>query len=169
MKIEELSSDEECSSPRRSKNSSSTRNKARRGNPKYDFSFLQRPDPATIKISCARNKLKQIKKFSKTMDDLPFNPLPIPIGLDSLIGLIPLVGDPVSLLLALYQIWLAFSGLGVPYSLVGKMLIIVIFDFFVGLIPIVGDLLDTAIKANILNHKLAEDWFENNIYLYQDG
>ncbi|KAJ9067883.1 hypothetical protein DSO57_1034489 [Entomophthora muscae] len=72
----------------------------------------------TIKVSEARKKLKAIKKLANTMDDLPFNPFPIPIGLDTIIGLVPLIGDPLTLLIALYQVWLAFSGLGLPYPLV---------------------------------------------------
>ncbi|KAJ9048545.1 hypothetical protein DSO57_1034044 [Entomophthora muscae] len=167
MKIEEISSEDDCAPRRRTKKTSYPRTNTQRKKPKYDFKFFERPDPSTIKVSEARKKLKAIKKLANTMDDLPFNPFPIPIGLDTIIGLVPLIGDPLTLLIALYQVWLAFSGLGLPYPLVGKMLVIVLFDFFVGLIPVVGDIIDTAVQANIMNHKIAEEWFEDNVSLYQ--
>lgn len=74
----------------------------------------------------------------------------IRIGLDSVVGLIPGVGDTVMLLPSLYMIMKA-RGLGVPFDVLAQMAVNSLIDFSIGTIPVVGDLFDVAFKANRRN------------------
>ncbi|PWN41818.1 hypothetical protein IE81DRAFT_367166 [Ceraceosorus guamensis] len=76
--------------------------------------------------------------------------LPFGIGLDSVIGFVPGVGDWIGLVLSLYCVWLA-SLFKLPQNVITWMLIFVFVDAFVGMIPFVGDALDVAFKANLHN------------------
>ncbi len=69
------------------------------------------------------------------------------IGPESLLGLIPGVGDAVGGALSLYLINLA-RQLGAPKWLLAKMLATAGVDLLVGAIPLVGDLFDFAHRAN---------------------
>ena len=72
------------------------------------------------------------------------------IGWDSLVGLIPGVGDVVSMAPALYIVWQGYR-LGVPRLTLLRMLGWVTLDAAVGSTPIAGDVLDVFLKANLIN------------------
>jgi hypothetical protein len=71
-------------------------------------------------------------------------------GLDSLIGLIPGVGDAATLAAGLYIV-ARVVHLGAPAGLVARMLVSLGTDAVLGAIPIVGDVFDFAFKANAKN------------------
>tara|TARA_R110001592_G_scaffold65203_2_gene200282 strand:+ start:5270 stop:5761 length:492 start_codon:yes stop_codon:yes gene_type:complete len=98
--------------------------------------------------------LKRLERLADLTDSrfrIPFTK--IRFGIDAIIGLIPFVGDSISLIMSLYLLFEA-SKLGAPFSLKIKMLGNVIFDFVIGLIPIFGDAVDVFFKANNRNMKL---------------
>lgn len=74
----------------------------------------------------------------------------IRFGLDSLIGLVPGLGDTAAALPSLYLIWRA-RKLGLPTPVLGRMGANLALDFAVGLVPILGDIFDVAFKANRRN------------------
>lgn len=74
----------------------------------------------------------------------------IKVGLDFLIGLIPVLGDTAMLLISLRIVQLAHkAGVGKKYR--NKMLRNSLLDFGLGFIPVVGDLFDLFFKANKRN------------------
>jgi hypothetical protein len=77
------------------------------------------------------------------------------IGLDPILGLVPVVGDTVGLLLSGYIVFEA-RRLGVPRSLLGRMLANVAIETLVGSIPLLGDAFDAGWKANLRNVALLE-------------
>ncbi len=79
--------------------------------------------------------------------------VPWRFGVDSLLGLIPGVGDTVSLLIASYIIGQA-ARTGAPVGLLVRMVINVLLDWAIGLIPVIGDIFDWAFKANLRNARL---------------
>ena len=79
----------------------------------------------------------------------------IRFGLDSLIGLVPGLGDLIGGALSLYII-AESARLGVPRGLLLRMGWNVALDTFVGEVPILGDLFDVAWKANMRNLALLE-------------
>ena len=76
------------------------------------------------------------------------------VGLDPLLGLLPVAGDAVSAAFSAYII-LESARLGVPYSTLVRMVANVTIDFAVGSVPVIGDLFDAAWKANRRNLELA--------------
>jgi len=74
-------------------------------------------------------------------------------GLDALIGLIPNVGDTLTVLPSFY-ILLAGVRYGVPKITLLRMAVNIGVDYFVGSIPVVGDAFDFVWKANQQNMEL---------------
>lgn len=77
----------------------------------------------------------------------------IGIGLDSIIGLIPGIGDAATALISLYLIGEAKMA-GASNRLLGRMLANVAVELVVGLVPVVGDLFDIGWRANQRNMAL---------------
>lgn len=78
------------------------------------------------------------------------------IGLDPVIGLVPVIGDWVGLVLGLYVIWVA-AWHQLPGHVVGRMVRNLMIDAVIGLVPVAGDVFDFFWKANRANLKLLED------------
>lgn len=81
------------------------------------------------------------------------------IGADSIIGLVPGIGDALALAPAAWIIWRA-RQLGVPRSLQAQMVGNAAIDGLIGSIPLVGDLFDVGWKANLRNVRLLRDHFQ---------
>ena len=77
-------------------------------------------------------------------------------GMDSVIGLVPGVGDLVSALLSSYIIWEA-RQLGLPRWKIARMVANVAFDTALGAIPVAGDVFDVFFKANQRNLRIVQD------------
>lgn len=74
----------------------------------------------------------------------------VPVGLDGMLGLIPGIGDTVSLGFGSYII-LRAHALGIPRRTLAHMGWNATVDWFIGLVPLVGDLLDFGFKSNLRN------------------
>jgi hypothetical protein len=91
--------------------------------------------------------------------------IPIPgtrfsIGLDALIGLVPVLGDIVGVLLSSYIVREA-AALGVGRSILARMAVNVAIEGIVGMIPFAGDVFDAAFKANQRNVRLLNAWLDD--------
>jgi hypothetical protein len=69
------------------------------------------------------------------------------VGLDPIIGLIPVVGDAVAFLVGSYILTTAVRN-GVPRVVLARMLSNIGIDTLLGAVPFVGDLFDAAWRAN---------------------
>lgn len=81
------------------------------------------------------------------------------IGLDGLIGLIPIYGDIFSFILSLVII-IRIARMGVPSPILVRICFNSLMDFLVGLIPFLGDFADIFFKSNLKNVQLAKKYFE---------
>ena len=77
------------------------------------------------------------------------------IGVDALIGLVPVVGDVASLLVGVYFL-LRSLRFGMPAAAIGEMTMNLVADFAVGSIPVAGDLFDVFFKAHRRNLRVIE-------------
>ncbi|HCS54272.1 MAG TPA: DUF4112 domain-containing protein [Planctomycetaceae bacterium] len=77
----------------------------------------------------------------------------IRFGWDTIIGLVPGVGDAVTAALALYIVWNARS-LNIGRWTQFRMISNILFDTVLGAVPLVGDMFDVAFRANRKNLKL---------------
>ena len=101
-----------------------------------------------------RARLEQLKAIAHLMDSQFEVPgTSIKVGLDSLIGLVPGVGDLIS---TAVSVWLIREArrLGASRWLVARMIWNVAVDTTIGIVPVVGDMFDVAWKANRKNIEL---------------
>lgn len=77
----------------------------------------------------------------------------IRLGLDVLIGLVPVAGDLISNVISTYIVWEA-RRLGVSRLTVARMLANTAVDTVIGAIPILGDAFDVAFRGNMRNMAL---------------
>ena len=83
------------------------------------------------------------------------------IGLDPILGLIPVIGDLGSSAVSAYLLRVA-ARLGVPTIIQMRMLLNILIDTVIGLVPVVGDYLDILYKANVKNANLIIYAVENH-------
>ncbi|QIQ88297.1 MAG: DUF4112 domain-containing protein [Erythrobacter sp.] len=77
----------------------------------------------------------------------------VPIGLDGLIGLVPVLGDIITTALGAYIVWEA-RNLGLSKWQLTRMGANVAFDTLLGLVPLVGDAADFVFRSNTRNLKI---------------
>jgi hypothetical protein len=96
----------------------------------------------------------RIQRVTRVLDEL----VPIPgtgqrVGLDPIIGLIPVVGDVVAALVGSWVIAEA-ARFGIPRIALARMVVNLLVDLAVGLIPLLGDLIDIVSRSNSRNLEL---------------
>ena len=77
----------------------------------------------------------------------------IPIGLDAIIGLVPVLGDIVTTALGAYMVWEA-RNLGLPKWKLWRMAGNIALDTAVGAVPVVGDAADVLFRSNTRNLRI---------------
>jgi hypothetical protein len=77
----------------------------------------------------------------------------IRIGLDGVIGLLPVAGDLISGIVSSYLIWEA-RQLGASRWVIGRMMANTAVDTLIGAVPVVGDAFDVLFRANMKNMAL---------------
>jgi hypothetical protein len=101
--------------------------------------------------------LRRLDRLERLLDRR-FGVLGLRFGLDSVLGLVPVVGDTASGLLSAYLIYEAHKA-GADHRLKAKMLGNAGFDFLLGMVPGVGDIGDVFFKANTRNVRLLKEHF----------
>ena len=107
-------------------------------------------------------ELKRLRNLAYLLD----NAFRIPvidyrIGIEPIIGLVPVIGDTIGYLLAAYLIAQA-RRFGAPTSLIATMLGNATLDFVVGSIPVVGDIFDFLYKPNARNMRMLERYLSDD-------
>ena len=98
--------------------------------------------------------LERARKLANLLDS-QFSVGGIKFGLDAIAGLLPVVGDTLSALAALYPVYVARRH-NLGRTVQARMALNVVADWAAGSVPIVGDLFDVGYKANLKNLKLLE-------------
>ncbi len=86
------------------------------------------------------------------------------VGLDALLGLVPVAGDVVSALIGLYSVALA-RELGASRTLQARMVGNLLLDAALGVVPVAGDIADVYFRAHrrnlrLVQRELKEPWIE---------
>jgi len=100
--------------------------------------------------------LERLRRLSYTLD----NAFTVPVinyrvGWDAIIGLVPGIGDAITLLPSGYLIYQAHQ-LGTPQPLLIRMMVNVGLEALIGTIPLIGDIFDAVWKANARNLAMLE-------------
>jgi hypothetical protein len=77
------------------------------------------------------------------------------MGWDSILGLVPVVGDTLALLPSAY-IMKESHRMGAPNSVLARMAVNAGIDYVIGSVPLVGDLFDIGWKSKLRNVDLLE-------------
>lgn len=77
------------------------------------------------------------------------------VGLESLVGLLPVGGDVVGLGISIYILWQVVQ-FNLPKTILLRMVFNIAIDALVGAVPILGDFFDMGWKANTKNVTLLE-------------
>ena len=102
-------------------------------------------------------RIIRLKRLSERLDETFTVPgTDYKIGIESIIGVIPLVGDLIGGVISTY---IMYSGIKIGASprIIAQMAANIAIDFAIGSIPIIGDLFDFVWKANKKNVKLIEE------------
>lgn len=108
------------------------------------------------------DELARLRKLAWRMDALFFIPRTnISVGLDNIVGLVPVVGDVLTALPSAWMITRAYR-LGASSGTLAYMAMNTILDLFIGMIPVVGDVFDVIYNANIRNYRALERSLNRN-------
>ena len=83
------------------------------------------------------------------------------VGLDSILGLVPVVGDVITAAMGAWLIWEA-RNLGMSKFHLVRMAGNVGFDTAIGAIPLAGDLFDFAFRSNTRNLRIVKRWLDKH-------
>jgi uncharacterized protein DUF4112 len=94
---------------------------------------------------------RRFSVVSRVLDDLVAVPgTNVRVGLDPVVGLIPVVGDAISGVIGFWLIAEA-ARFGIPRVVVGRMVLNTVVDLVLGAVPILGDLFDVVSRSNRRN------------------
>lgn len=93
--------------------------------------------------------------------------IPVPglnrsIGLDAIIGLVPVVGDAISAALGAYIIWEA-RNMGLPKWKIWRMIGNLGLDTAIGAIPVAGDAFDVLFRSNSRNLRILKKHLDRHV------
>ena len=83
------------------------------------------------------------------------------VGVDSILGLVPVVGDVITASMGAWLIWEA-KNLGMSKFQLWRMAGNVGFDTLLGLIPFLGDACDFLFRSNTRNLRIVKRWLDKN-------
>ena len=102
-----------------------------------------------------RRLLSGARGLAHLFDD-KFSVLGFRFGIDSIVGLVPGIGDLISAGASAYLILVGIQ-LRLPPSQLLRMAFNAGADFVMGLVPFVGDLADTVFKSHVRNLRIIEE------------
>lgn len=105
------------------------------------------------RVATGQSDLATDLKIAETLAtwmDSKFEVGGVKLGLDALIGLVPVAGDAISFGIGLYPVYLARKH-KLGGVVIARMLGNLGVDFLAGSVPLAGDVLDVFVKANLKN------------------
>ncbi|HEX8194305.1 MAG TPA: DUF4112 domain-containing protein [Allosphingosinicella sp.] len=107
-----------------------------------------------------------VRRRVEAMEQLLERAFPIPgtnmrVGLDAIVGLVPVVGDLVTTAMGAWLVWEA-RNLGMSKFQLVRMAGNIGVDALVGAVPIVGDLFDFAFKSNTRNLRILKRFLDKH-------
>jgi hypothetical protein len=84
-----------------------------------------------------------------------------PVGVDAIVGLVPVLGDVVTTAMGAWLVWEA-RNLGMSKWHVARMAGNVGVDTLVGMVPFLGDVVDFFFRSNTRNIRIIKRWLDKN-------
>lgn len=115
---------------------------------KMGFEMPTGNDPVSV-----RKRLEAMEQLLERSFTLPGTNYPI--GLDSVVGLLPVVGDFITAAMGAWLVWEA-KNLGLPKWKLWRMAGHIAIDTGLGAIPVVGDAFDLVYRSNTKNLRIVK-------------
>ena len=128
-------------------------------NPHDQFEALASQLPIGRDPASVRRRLEAMEALLERIFVVPG--INRPVGLDSLIGLVPVVGDVVTAAMGAWLVWEA-RNLGMSKLQIARMAGNVGIDTALGAVPLVGDLFDFAFRSNTRNLRIIKRWLDKH-------
>jgi hypothetical protein len=97
---------------------------------------------------------RRIGRVTRLLDDVIRVPgTDVRVGLDPVIGMVPVVGDAVTALAGAWVIAEA-ARFGIPRIVLARMVVNLLADLGIGAIPVIGDVYDVVFRSNARNLEL---------------
>jgi Domain of unknown function (DUF4112) len=103
-------------------------------------------DPASV-----RKRIEIMERLLERSFKVPGTNMPV--GLDSVIGLVPVAGDLIAAALGLYVVWEA-RNLKMSKFQIARMAANIGIDTMIGAVPVAGDLFDFLFQSNTRNLRI---------------
>ena len=114
----------------------------------------------SVETARAHETRKQLSRLAWLLDSsIPIPGTRLTVGIDALLGLFPVLGDLVGVLISSYIVNEA-ARLGAPRIVLLRMALNVGIEGVIGIIPFAGDVFDAAWKANQRNVRLLDAWLD---------
>ena len=127
--------------------------------PQDQFDALARSLPIGREPAAVRRRLEAVEGLLERVTVIPG--INRPVGLDAIVGLIPVVGDIVTTAMGAWLVWEA-RNLGMPKLHLLRMAGNVGLDAAIGAVPLVGDLFDFAFRSNSRNLRIVKRWLDKH-------
>jgi hypothetical protein len=110
------------------------------------FAVQTGADPASVRARVVA--MERLLERSLTIPGIN-----MPVGLDALVGLVPVLGEVLTAAMGTYIVWEA-RNLGLPKWKLARMGANVLFDTAIGAIPVIGDAADLVFRSNSRNLRI---------------
>ena len=122
-------------------------------------------DRAMSQLPIGRD-IASVRRRVEAMEALLERAFPLPgtsrrIGLDSILGLVPVLGDLITAAMGAWLIWEA-KNLGMSRFHLARMTGNVAFDTAIGFVPLLGDAVDFLFRSNTRNLRIVKRWLDKN-------
>jgi hypothetical protein len=124
---------------------------------RMDKPMPRRPEPVRFALpagtdpGAVRARVTMMERLLERSFTIPG--VNMPVGVDALVGLVPVLGEVVTTALGAYVVWEA-RNLGLPKWKLVRMGANVLFDTAIGAIPVIGDAADLLFRSNTRNLKI---------------
>ena len=116
-----------------------------------------RPRPMAVSLgrdpAAVRQRIEAMERLLERSFTIPG--IRMPVGLDAVAGLVPVLGDLLAAALGAYLVWEA-SNLGLPKWKLWRMAGNVAFDSAIGAVPVAGDVFDLLFRSNSRNLRIVK-------------
>lgn len=124
-----------------------------------DFEAMARQLPMGRDPAAVRRRIEAMEKLLERAFVVPG--LNRPVGLDAMLGLVPILGDVIGAAMGSWLIWEA-RNLGMSRFQMARMAANVGTDTLLGMVPLAGDLFDFMFRANTRNLRIIRRYLDKH-------
>jgi hypothetical protein len=115
--------------------------------------------PVGRDVASVRRRIEAMERLLERAFALPGTNFRV--GLDSVVGLVPVVGDLIAAAMGAWLIWEA-KNLGMSKFHLARMTGNIAFDTLVGAVPLLGDAFDLLFRSNTRNLRIVRRWLDKH-------